>query len=378
MLGYFVNYKQTLLTADQRNYIVTGLNQAIIAGKGIAQMILVYKYQDYFLFFLLEAVFGISYSIVLNHQVNKTYPWLESEIKSGRRLLSKYSEIKKKIGQVCVHKIGGFVQYQLMPMLIYGFVSLQVVALYTNYITLTNAFRSMLSSVLNSTTAGVGSLVAEGDKNRIFSIYKGIFVMNMLVSVLFSAFVYDVISDFVVLWLGGDFVLDRIIVLLICVQLFLGTSRLCTEQFLGAYGLFSDVWAPLVEATLFVLCSILFGSLWGLKGILLGPIVSTVLVVHLWKPFFLFTRGFKLKVINYYQLAIKMLLTMVATVILGSFITLRIMEMLSMPICWLRLIVHATISISIYFILGTLTSVLIFGEFRDILLGILGRFFNKI
>lgn len=38
LLGYFVNYKQTLLSADQRNYEVTGYYQAVISTKMILQM----------------------------------------------------------------------------------------------------------------------------------------------------------------------------------------------------------------------------------------------------------------------------------------------------------------------------------------------------
>ena len=40
MLGYFVNYRMTLLSADQKNYIVTGYFQLTSTTKVILQMIL--------------------------------------------------------------------------------------------------------------------------------------------------------------------------------------------------------------------------------------------------------------------------------------------------------------------------------------------------
>lgn len=40
MLGYFVNYRMTLLAADQKNYIVTGYFQATMTLKVVLQMIL--------------------------------------------------------------------------------------------------------------------------------------------------------------------------------------------------------------------------------------------------------------------------------------------------------------------------------------------------
>ena len=245
---------------------------------------------------------GISYSIILNWRINKVYPWLIADVNKGKVLLKEYPEILKYIKQIFIHKIGTFVQFQFAPILIYSFVSLPIVALYSNYSLLTEKIQGFFNGVLNSTAAGVGNLVAEGDNNKIWAIYKQLLSIRFFVSGVSVSCFYFMVSDFIELWLGSQFVLAPITALMISFSLYLQLTRGATEQFIGGYGLFYDVWAAIVESIIFIVASIIFGSLYGLNGVLVGPILSTVLIIHLWKPYFLFRKGLRRSLINYFRI----------------------------------------------------------------------------
>ncbi|MGV2541395.1 sugar transporter, partial [Bacillus pumilus] len=120
LLGYFCNYKQNLLWADQRGYEITGYFQIIGLVKTSIQMAIAYYTANYVLYLVIEILFGIAYALVLKWRVNAVYPWLRTEIKKGRQLFKKYPTIGKYIGQLFIHKIGSFVQFQITPLLIYG------------------------------------------------------------------------------------------------------------------------------------------------------------------------------------------------------------------------------------------------------------------
>ena len=104
MIGYFVNYRAALLSADQRNYVVTGYFQITTTCKVILQMILAIYFGSFYIYFAIELIGGIINAKILNWKINKTYPWLKSEIKQGKQIfkntpkspsiLSKYSPIK--------------------------------------------------------------------------------------------------------------------------------------------------------------------------------------------------------------------------------------------------------------------------------------------
>lgn len=302
ILGYFVNYKQTLLSADQKNYVVTGYYQAVISCKVILQMILAIYIHSYILYFSIEIAFGIIYSIILTQRINTVYPWLQSDVRLGKKLFKKYPEIGKNIKQLFIHKIGYFVQFQISPFLIYAYVSLPMVALYGNYTLITQRIQGFISGVMDSTGAGVGNLISEGDKEKIYTTYKELFAIRILIAGILSTCIYFLSTPFIIIWLGKEYPLSNLIVLLIVIQFFMATTRGATDQFLFGYGLFYDVWAPLVEAGIFIMASIVCGSLWGLPGVLCGPILSLLIIVYIWKPYFLFSKGFHLPFVGYWKL----------------------------------------------------------------------------
>jgi O-antigen/teichoic acid export membrane protein len=190
MLGYFVNYKQTLLSADQRNYVVTGYFQLTTTVKMLVQMVQAMTTTSFYLYLAIEIVFGIVHSLILEWKINQTYPWLKSEIRLGRSLFKKYPEIGKYVKQLFIHKIGEFVQYQLSPLLIYSYVSLPIVALYGNYTLLTERIRAFFSTFLGSTGAGIGSLISEGDPKKIYSVYKELLAFRVFLSGVVSISIY--------------------------------------------------------------------------------------------------------------------------------------------------------------------------------------------
>lgn len=302
MLGYFVNYRMTLLGADQKNYIVTGYFQLTTTTKVILQMILAIYVQSFYLYLAIEIVFGIINAIILNIKINKTYPWLESDIKLGKQLFRKYPEIGKYVKQLFVHKIGTFVQWQITPLLIYSYVSLPVVALYGNYTIITQRIQGFVSGVLDSTGAGVGNLISEGDKEKIYATFKELFAIRFLFAGILTACIYHLCNPFISVWLGSEYPLSSLILLLISIQFFFTILRGITDQFIFGYGLFYDVWAPAVESFIFIASSMICGSMWGLSGVLCGPLVSTTIIVYIWKPYFLFSKGFEKSVFHYFKL----------------------------------------------------------------------------
>ena len=95
LIGYFANYKQTLLGADQRNYVVTAYFQTATIIKTLIQMALAYYTKNYYLWVIIELTFGVIYSFILNWKINQVYPWLKGEVKQGKQLFNKYPEVMK-------------------------------------------------------------------------------------------------------------------------------------------------------------------------------------------------------------------------------------------------------------------------------------------
>ena len=136
LIGYFINYRQTLLGADQRNYVVTVYFQTGNIVKVLLQMALVCYVGSFYLWIVVELFFGILYCFILNRKINQVYPWLKCSVGEGRRKYADNRIIIIKARQMFVHRIAGVGRSQLLPFLVYAFTSLKLVAYYGNYMLL--------------------------------------------------------------------------------------------------------------------------------------------------------------------------------------------------------------------------------------------------
>lgn len=324
LIGYFINYRQTLLSADQRNYVVAAYFQTANICKILLQMLSASYTGSYYLWIVIELTFGILYSFILNWKINQVYPWLKSDIKSGRELRCKYPEVMRYTKQLFVHKIGTLFQLQTTPVLIYSFVSLETVAFYGNYTMITRNLESLLNNFLGSTSAGIGNLIAEGNKVKIHRVYWELTALRFFISGIVVYALYKLLPPFITLWLGDEYILSETVLYCVLGIFFLTINRGTTDQFINGHGLFYDTWAPLAESAIYLLTALVCGHIWGLEGILLGNILSSFMIIYCWKPYFLFTKGFKVSVVIYWINWIKHLALMLIALYLVNLCTQNI------------------------------------------------------
>lgn len=294
LAGYFFNYRQIVFTSDQKDYKLNYATQPIKIAKVILQLFAIEYFSDGYVWWLgLEFVAAVVTVYSIDFFLNREYPWLVTSPQEGKKLLKQYPQIVTKTKQLFFHKIGYFILTQTSPIIIYAYASLTLVAVYGNYMLIIAGVTMLLSSIFNSIGAGVGNLVATGDRNRILCVFRELFSFRflMVTTVCFGAWILA--DPFIELWVGKEFLLDKVSLALIILTLYLNTMRNVVDTFINAYGLFEDVWAPAVEALLNLGLSVLLGYYWGLHGILCGVIISLVLIVFIWKPYFLFRYGLK-------------------------------------------------------------------------------------
>lgn len=301
LIGYFINYRQTLLSADQKQYVVTAYLQTGSIIKVIIQMISASYTGNYYLWICIEFVYAIIHSLILNKKINQTYPWLKSSIKNGKELIKKYPEIIKYTKQIFIHKLGGVFQFQMTPFLVYAFVSLQTVALYGNYTLIVDKLTLLLRNFLDSTAAGIGNLTAEGNKENIFKVYWELISIRVFFICVISFSLYTLLPTFIELWLGEEYVLSNYVLLFVILIFALNVMRGVNDQFLQAHGLFNDVWAAIAESIIYIIVAFIGGYIWGLEGLLLGNITSLFLIHYTWKPYYLFSKGFKIPTFVYWK-----------------------------------------------------------------------------
>lgn len=305
LIGYFINYRQILLSADQKNYLVAIYYQSANLVKLGLQIYLAYYYKNLYIWVAVEFLFGILGCIILNWKINKEYPWLKVNKKQGKALLKQYPEIIIKTKQVFIHKIKDFVLVKSDELFIFLFVSLKMVAYYGNYMIIISKLISLFSAITGSVGASVGNLVAEGNKEKMLKVFWEYTTIQHTIAATLAFSLYAFLEPFVSHWLGSEYIMDHRILILLVFYIYITNSRNSVDAFNYAHGLYADVWSAWAELIINVGVTIICGLQWGIIGILLGKLASLIPIVVIWKPYYLFTSGFKKSVRHYWKNVIR-------------------------------------------------------------------------
>ena len=369
LLGYFVNYKMCVLYADQKGYKTTKVTLTANMALKIILILSLPHVAFPFLFYLGTNLIGVILGTVwLNYVLKKEYPWLGKSTLSGKELLKKYPDVLKKTKQIFVHRISTVIILEIQPMIMYGFSTLTAVAYYGNYIATIGKAKDIIKTAFGSTQAGIGNLIASRDNKHIMEVFWELFDSRLCLatsSLLVLAFVTD---PFISRWLSPNYLLGNGVLILVTIQCWISINRTTIDNYIAGYGMFQDTWAPIVEMILYLTGAFVFGSMMGLSGVLAGALLSNIIIICLWKPYFLFARGFNLNPIRHFFLpVVKRLLLIGANIVI---------------FCWINIGLKSHFVFSTYidiFLYGLTLALLIipvlYGEF--LLFSVGTRQFNK-
>jgi len=301
LFSYLWNYRQILIQADQKNFKLMPWIHAARYTKVFTQIALL-KFSPLGIWGWIgaEMAGNIVNVFVINHVMSKEYPWFRSSSTNPKFLLSKYKDLIKKTKQLFIHKISLFVLNQTSPLIIYSFVSLSMVTYYGNYMMLIGYVLILLKAIFDGMGASIGNLVSDNNHSHTLEVFWELFSSRVWISGIACFALYVSIGSFISIWIGEKYVLSNQTLILLIFNMYISATRSIVESFKEAYQLFADIWAPIAEATINLSCSILFGYLWGLNGVILGSNLSLVFIVLLWKPYYTFRKGLKASYIKYY------------------------------------------------------------------------------
>ncbi len=301
MVGYIFNYKQLLVCANQKQYLVNAYFQTVTVAQSLVQILLAWYYRNLWLWIIVGLVFTVIGIIIFNYRIRQIYPWLRVNLKEGRRNLKKYPEVLKKTRQIFIQKIKNFILYKSDEILVGAFVSVVQVAFYGNYTIITNKLNFLVNILSDGMNAGVGNLVAEGNDHNTMKVFWELTAIRFLIVgiVVFALLLF--LQPFVSCWFGSQYRMSDVIVYLLILNIFIFLSRGVVEMYISAHGLYSDVWAAWTELGLNIVITICLAPYYGIIGILLGKIVSIFFIAMFWKPYFLFSKGLHKPVSIYWK-----------------------------------------------------------------------------
>lgn len=319
VFSYLISYKRSTLIANQQERSIKKIHIVCIIFLNAFQLLILYFLKNYYLYLIVKIVMTIIENIIISLIVNRKYSYIKNKAIPLEK--SEKNDLIKRIKAMFFHQIGGFVINGTDNILISTIFGVTSVGYYNNYFLIISSLISFASSLFSSITASVGNLLSTSDNNKKWEMYKNINFINFIIASFTSCLFFLIIQPFIVWWIGSENLLGLELVIILAIYYYLRIMKFTIVSFKNAAGIFyEDRFVPLIESLVNIVSSIIFAKLFGLSGILMGTIFSTLILYIYSYPIFVYEKIFKKNKISFYLDNIKYFIITVIFVVISYFL----------------------------------------------------------
>lgn len=301
VLSYLLIYKQTLIEAHQKNYVVLLYQTGFLILQDILQIAVLLLTGKFILFLAIKIGCTVLTNLMISRQADSFYPYLREKC-TERLSAEERRDIFKNIRAMMMHKLGLVAVNNTDNLLISAFVGVASVGVYSNYYLLIGSVKQVLDEFFQGITASVGNLGVTGGNERVKKVYETAFFIGQWLYGFAAICLYELLNPFVELSFGKNYVFEKRVVLILCISFFVTGTRKATLTFRDSMGLFwYDRYKSIAEAVLNLVLSIIFALQSGVFGVFLGTVLSALLTSVWIEPFVLYRQGFREKVLPFFR-----------------------------------------------------------------------------
>lgn len=197
---YFFAYKGTLITAHQKNYIVTNVvysTSILCYGVQIVVMLLTH---NYILTLSIQVGTNILQNIITMLIANKMYPYIKKRNNESLRRREKRG-IYRNMGALVFYRTGQVIINGTDNIVISAMVGIVESGIYSNYLLLTTTIKNLLQQVFHAITASVGNLNVEESNETKYNVYNAIYFGNFWLFGFSTVCFWVLFNPFIELWI---------------------------------------------------------------------------------------------------------------------------------------------------------------------------------
>lgn len=301
IISYLLVYKRTLIVADQKNYIISTITLISTYILKLGQLLIVFFTSSYVLYLLIQIFVTLCYNITISFICNKLYPYLQTNAQKLPKEI--FTMVLQKIKAMFFHTIGSVVVTGTDNILISFFCGIEIAGKYTSYYSVIIILTNILYMIFDNIRDSVGNFLVTETTDDKYRLFKRLYFVNQSIVTIFSICTVFLITPFITVWLGSDVVLDNSVVLAIVISFYLNKNNIFISDMRSAAGLFEkDKYVPVIESIVNLVASILLAKQFGLIGIILGTIISTIIGPFWVKPLIVYKYIFDNKLKSFFLL----------------------------------------------------------------------------
>lgn len=299
VMSYLFAYQTSITIAHQKSYILNNYDSLFTIIQSILQIIFLLATKNFTLYLIIQILCTFLNNILKAKKSQTLYPYIKNKEKLDKT--EKHS-IFNNVKSMFIYRLGGVLLNNTDNIIISILVGTINVGLYSNYLMVINAINNFINILFNSMTASVGNLNVTSSEKEQYEYFERINFLSIWIFSFCGICVFSLISDFIILWLGEEFVFDQWTLIAIVLNLVIpGTTR-TIALYRDTLGMFNDTkYVFFVTSILNCILSVLLGKYFGIAGILFATSIARLLTNMWYEPYILFKNYLKKSPFHYFR-----------------------------------------------------------------------------
>lgn len=299
VISYLFVYKTSIITADQKNYLVTRITIVISIFRTLFQILLLLIFKNFIVYLMVGLIFNLVNNVLASHKAVAMYPYINNKEK-----LDKYeiNEIFSNLKSVFIYKISSTILTATDNIIISILVGTVAVGYYSNYLMISNKLVQMIALVFSSLTAGIGNVIVTENAKKRYEIFYVEQTISFIICGIVTPCFFSLVNDLLVVWLGKDFSMGYEMAFAVTLNVYLSCVLQPLWSYREATGLYRKTkWVMATAAICNLILSIFMGKIMGVVGIILASSISRVVTYVWFEPRLLFREYFEKSCFQYFK-----------------------------------------------------------------------------
>ncbi|WP_026528489.1 hypothetical protein [Butyrivibrio sp. VCD2006] len=320
--SYMFVYKTTLLTADQKNYMVVNIRMATNFVKVILQILSLVLFRNYILFLGIGTAIGIINNLIASRKAEQEYPYIKHIKADVNTDIGLKNRIIENMKSVFIYKVSTTVFSATDNIIISIVISTAAVGLYSNYLMLSQKLLLIEQIVFSAMTASIGNVIAKEKSEKRYYVFQTIqsisFILCGIIVVSYSLLA----DDFIRVWLGEDYVLSKLLVIAVTLNTFFSCVLQPLWLYRDATGLYQKTKYIMLLATIEnIVLSVLLGKILGVAGVIFASAIARLTTYFWYEPKLLFKEYFDKSAGKYFKQILFNIAVTAVTIVVGRLLT---------------------------------------------------------
>lgn len=292
VLTYCYCYKKSIITADQKDYIVNIYYKLFYFLQILLQIVFLVVTRQFIVYLVIQMACNLLNNLVASRKADQMYPYIKEKPKKklGR---GEISTIVNNVRSLIIYRLSDTVMNSIDNILISALIGMKSVALCSNYILIENSANQFIKQIVSGFTASVGNLNVAAGREKQIEIFDA---MMLITSWLYGYLTIGLVlltTPLVELWLGDVYTIGAFVVFAMAIRSYVAGVQFVPYTFRTTMNLLGENrWMPLVGAAANLVLSVVFAHWFGIAGIFLATMVARLLTTTWMDIFVVFRKGF--------------------------------------------------------------------------------------